>query len=174
MGAAKRARHFFEPPRREYVHEASIAHRGAVISLSFMSHSGREGCLLSCGVDGKLRIWDAATGAPVSKEASAFEVESWTKPVPLQLALAGSPEDICFLPEGNRISIRCLRTGSLLCALAAHTQEAQCAAVIPGRGELFTGGNDGRLLKWRSDTKVSEDVICLDSNTAAEDLICLD
>jgi len=161
---AERARHSFEPPMREYVYEASIAHRGAVISLAFLQEAGRRDRLLSCGVDGKLRIWDASTGAPaVQGSSTVLEVDSWSKPVPLQLSVMGSPEDVCFLPEGNRVSIRCLRTGELLCGLAAHTQEVNCAAAFPGRNLLFTGANDGRLLKWR-----------LESNVPAHNVICLD
>jgi len=181
--AASRARHMFEPPAREYEHEASVAHRGAVIGLSFMPGSGvqylaaddcAEGSLLSCGVDGKLRRWDAGTGVPASQNSSALEVETWSKAVPLQLALAGPPEDICFLPEGNRISMRCLRTGDLLCGLAAHTEEVQCATALPTRGQLFTGGNDGRLLKWRLDSDLAdEEIICLDVKDPLEDIGCL-
>merc|ERR1711963_877984 len=98
----------------------------------------------SCGVDGKLRIWDASTGTLACQSSTALDVDSWSKSVPLQLSVLGSPEDICFLPEKNRVSIRCLRTGDLLCGLAAHTHEVNCAAMVPGRSSmLLTGGNDG-------------------------------
>eukprot|EP00913_Durusdinium_trenchii_P022159 g20820.t1 len=42
---------------RQYEHEASMAHRGAVTSVSFLDDR-----LLSCGVDGKVRCWDPKTG----------------------------------------------------------------------------------------------------------------
>lgn len=163
--AADRARNILEPKMREYDYEASVAHRGCVISLVFSPVAAREDSvenrLLSCGVDGKVRIWDASSGAPASRGPSTLEVESWTKAVPLQLAVAGYPEDVLFLPERERVSIRCLRTGELLCGLAAHTQEVHCVSSLPG--QLFTGGNDGRLLKWRLELKnPEEDVICLD------------
>lgn len=161
--ASTRAEHMSAPPMREYVHEASVAHRGAVISLSFMAEQGRGGRLLSCGLDRKLRIWNASTGAPASENPTAMAVDSWSKSVPLQLDVASSPDEVCFLPEGDRISIRCLRTGKLLCGLAAHTQEVHCAAVLLNKGVLFSGGNDGRLLKWR-----------LESNEPPGDVICLD
>jgi len=164
--AVERARHMFAPPMREYEHEASIAHKGAVISAAFLpAYSVEEDSrLLSLGVDGRLRIWDASTGAPASQSSAALEVQSWSKAIPLQMAVAGTPDDVCFLPEGERISIRCLRTGELLCGLAAHTQEVHCAVVLPGHGEfLYTGGNDGRFLKWRVEsTTPAKDVICLD------------
>jgi WD40 repeat protein len=164
--AEERARHMFEPKLREYVHEASLAHRGAVISLTFMPSNSveddEEGLLLSCGVDGKMRGWDAATGALAS--GAALDVECWSKAVPIQLSVAGPPEDVCFLPEKENVSIRCLRTGELLCGLSAHTQEVQCVTLLPGRGELFTGGNDGRLLKWRLQASEMPDdnMVCLD------------
>jgi len=34
QGCLERERHFIDPPRREFEHEASCAHRGAVISLA--------------------------------------------------------------------------------------------------------------------------------------------
>eukprot|EP00931_Biecheleriopsis_adriatica_P031402 TRINITY_DN1841_c0_g1_i1.p1 TRINITY_DN1841_c0_g1~~TRINITY_DN1841_c0_g1_i1.p1 ORF type:complete len:548 (-),score=105.99 TRINITY_DN1841_c0_g1_i1:46-1689(-) len=60
----ERSRHFFGPPRREYVHEASVAHRGAITSVFFCHQhgSGTFARLLSCGVDGKVRAWDPSTG----------------------------------------------------------------------------------------------------------------
>jgi WD40 repeat protein len=192
--AAKRARHAMEPPQREFQNEASIAHRGAVIALVLIPGTSVEGksdgTLLSCGVDGKLRMWHASTGAPISQNFSALDVECWSKAVTLQLAVAGSPEDVCFLPEQDRISMRCLKTGDLLCGLAAHTQEVQCAVVLPNRGLLFTGGNDGRLLKWQLESKVpelsSESIIDLDVKEGedisrlysfkkpSDDVICVD
>lgn len=163
--ATTRANHMSAPPMREYEHEASVAHRGAVISLAFMA-GGRKGSrLVSCGMDRKLWIWNSSTGAPAVQNPGSMMVDSWSKAVPLQLAVAGSPEDVCFLPEGDRISIRCLKTGELLCGLSAHTQEVHCAAVVQSRGELLSGGNDGRLLRWKlegSSKMSAEDIICLD------------
>lgn len=163
--ASTRAKNMSAPPMREYEHEASVAHRGAVISLAFMAGGRKGGRLLSCGMDRKLWIWNASTGAPAKQSPTSIVVDSWSKAVPLQLAVAGSPEDVCFLPEGDRISIRCLKTGELLCGLSAHTQDVHCAAVVQSRGELLSGGNDGRLLRWKlegNSTMSTKDVICLD------------
>merc|ERR1712183_1068968 len=42
--AAERARHAFQPRMREYEHEASVAHRGAVIAVSFMLTMPAQPC----------------------------------------------------------------------------------------------------------------------------------
>lgn len=176
--AAESVRHMLEPPRRQYVHDASVAHRGAVIAISFPTRKTKTtfGKLFSCGVDGRLRVWDPHTGVLISKSHSSFEVRCWMKEISLQIDTLSSPDDVCFVPEKEHVSVRCTRTGDLLCGLAAHTQEVNCVEALAGGGEVLSGGNDGRLLRWRANPKgrggpvlptkkskdFDDDVICLD------------
>jgi len=161
--AAKfRARHFVDPPRREYEHETSCAHRDAVIGLAFPHGARRFSRLLSCGIDGKIRAWDASTGKPLpaawgveaGKPLRALSVECWCQERGLQIDAEGAPEDVCLVPEHDNLAVYCLRSGSLLYHLSAHTgamTAAQRVMAGPGarRREVVTGGEDGRLLIWR-------------------------
>jgi len=162
--AAERARHFLEPPRREYEHEPHWAHRGAVISLSFAlpvarlagataAAAGRCGTerrlLLSCGVDGKVRCWDAATGTPV-KGAPTLTVNCWSKDLALPLSAQAAPEDVCFVPEQEATAVYCLRTGELICRLKAHSGAVTAVEAVAGAGRVLTCSNDGRLLCWQA------------------------
>jgi len=179
--AEESTRHMLAPPRREYIHDPSVAHRGAVIAISFSTRNGKTAFskLFSCGVDGKLRAWDTYDGVPVSKGKPSMEVQCWMKEISLQMDTLGFPEDVCFMPEKEHVNVRCTRTGDLLCGLAAHTQEVNCVQALPARSEVLSGGNDGRVLCWRAraapaqarggpmlPTKktqdLDDDVICLD------------
>lgn len=177
---AARKRHWEEPPVREYFHQASTAHRGAVVSLAFCSaETGGYAQLLSCGVDGKVRSWNPTTGAlvqplesrpvkrkleggvltmPKREEAAnlwkpAFDVECWMQEKPLQLGVVGHPEDFCLVPEHDQVAVYCLLRGRLLCRLAAHTAPVVCVEALgPHRSEILTAGADGRLLCWHAGT----------------------
>eukprot|EP00929_Paragymnodinium_shiwhaense_P103043 TRINITY_DN66325_c0_g1_i2.p1 TRINITY_DN66325_c0_g1~~TRINITY_DN66325_c0_g1_i2.p1 ORF type:complete len:509 (-),score=93.04 TRINITY_DN66325_c0_g1_i2:113-1639(-) len=182
-----RARHFLEPPRRTYDHEAACAHRDAVISClmpaSFATTGERNWSrLLSCGVDGHVRCWDAETGLlqPAATNTAdktpgaeapptAIRVECWGKDRPLQLDALSAPEDVCLVPEQEQIAVYCLQTGGLVCRLAAHTSAVTAAQYIapPRRHELLTAGEDGRVMCWTvgpvgPPEDSSAPVICLD------------
>merc|ERR1712232_251144 len=172
--AAMAQRHFVDPPRREFEHDAACAHRGAVVSLAFPTlRHGIARCsrLLSCGIDGKVRSWDTATGVPASSMESstglsaphAFNVNCWRKVRSLCIAAAGAPENVCVVPELEKVCIYCLRTGEPLCHLVAHTGSVSSVEYLTGRDIVLTAGEDGRLLGWRIGPVPSDmKAICLD------------
>lgn len=158
--AEERARHFMEPVRREYEHEPSHAHRGAVVAVVFLTRQppGTAPRLLSCGVDGRVRVWDPSAG--VLAGPRAFDVECSSTERPLQVgALGGAGGDVCFVPEENTVAAYCVVSGEPLCTFAAHTAAvtsvdalASCrrgGVPLEGPMEVFSGGDDGRLLCWR-------------------------
>ena len=166
LEAEKKARHFRDPPKREYEHEPSVAHSGAVIAVTMqpLSASAASPYLFSCGVDGKVRCWEEATGYPSGEKAS-FDVECWSKELGLQIGAHGAPYDVVFVPEGKHVAAYCSRTGEQLCRLAAHTSDVNCVAAVPGRPEMLSGSNDGRILCWRG---------CAEAPRKPEQVICLD
>lgn len=150
--AELKRRHVFGPPRRQYEHDASLAHRGAVTSVCFV-----DGRLLSCGVDGKVRCWDPKTGhlqAEASKlsrkrEAAWREVnvESGREEQSMQMAALGYPDEVCLIPEEEFLAVYSLRSARCLLRLAAHKGAVQgCEA---WEGHLLSAGSDGLLLHWR-------------------------
>nr|USW07845.1 DNA excision repair protein ERCC-8 [Crypthecodinium cohnii]USW07846.1 DNA excision repair protein ERCC-8 [Crypthecodinium cohnii] len=167
----ERARHFLDPPRRQFQHEASSAHRGAVTAVvtplrSSLDAKGPHNVLLSCGVDGKIRKWDAERGVPLGRR-SAFDVESSMLERGVQIAAHGSPQDLSFVPEKNVVTAYCTRSGELLCRLEAHTSMVHCVEVLPGCSQVLSAGADGRLISWRArsdsdNSSVFANVVTLD------------
>ncbi|CAK8994032.1 unnamed protein product [Durusdinium trenchii] len=156
-----KSRHVFGPPRRQYEHEASMAHRGAVTSVSFLDDR-----LLSCGVDGKVRCWDPKTGhlqAMAHKreiksdkvlakcEAGLWRdvnVECSREEKAMQMSALGYPDEVCMIPEEELLAVYGLRSSRCLCRLAAHKGAVLCCEAL--NGEMLSGGADGLLLHWRS------------------------
>lgn len=157
--AAISTRHFVEPPRREYEHEPCAAHRGAVISLVAPGEQAPSqsfsGTLLSCGVDGHVRSWDARTGTLTGK-TQAFNVGSWTQEQALRIGALGGPEDVCFIPEKEHVVVYCTQSGTQVCKLSAHTSPVVAAEAVVGTGRLLTGGGDGRVLLWEASDEPPE------------------
>jgi WD40 repeat protein len=169
--AAMAHRHLMLPPRREYEHEPACAHRGAIVGLAFPTP--RHGVcsfsrLLSCGVDGQVRSWDTATGVPAATSAGdvsphSFKVDCWNKARGLCIGAAGAPEDVCLVPELEKVGVYCLRTGELLCHLVAHTGAVSSVQYLATRDIVLTAGMDGRLLAWRIGPEPGDTAtICLD------------
>lgn len=164
--AAEKARHFLDPPRRKYTHDPSVAHRGAIIGVaSLMEH---KTCafpqLFSCGVDGKVRSWNADTGMPAGFKP-AFDVDCWSQERSLQIHACGPPNSLCLVPEREHLAVYCTKAGRLLCHLAAHTADINCVDASLGSRTALTGGDDGRLLCWHlgpGPEPPAQEVICLD------------
>ncbi|OLP78462.1 hypothetical protein AK812_SmicGene41353 [Symbiodinium microadriaticum] len=113
--------------RREFAHEAAMAHRGAVrsvgalvvqvvvlvlvlvlvvavaaaaVEVCFATEDTSDfSCLLSCGVDGKVRCWDPETGAP--KKAKAEPPHTKRKVEANGMLLCAKYEEVTWRPEIN-------------------------------------------------------------------------
>lgn len=151
--AELKRRHVFGPPRRQYEHDASLAHRGAVTSVCFV-----DGRLLSCGVDGKVRCWDPKTGhlqAEAAKPSRKREAAAWREvnvecgreEQSMQMAALGYPDEVCLIPEEEFLAVYSLRSARCFLRLAAHKGAVQgCEA---WDGHVLSAGSDGLLLHWR-------------------------
>lgn len=169
--AERKSRHVFGPPRRQYEHDASLAHRGAVISVLFVDHR-----LLSCGVDGKVRCWDPKTGHLQAATADAIKgseckvlakceagawrdvnVECGREEQSMQMSALGYPDEVCMIPEEEFLAVYSLRTTRCRCRLAAHKGSIQsCEA---WEGAMLSAGSDGLLLHWRTSEQPAREKI---------------
>lgn len=187
--AEAKRRHAFGPRRREFAHEAAMAHRGAVRSVCFATEDTSDfSCLLSCGVDGKVRCWDPETGAPKKAKAepphtkrkveangmllcAKYEEVTWrpeinvdcsTEEQGLHLA-ALCRQSLCLVPEEELIAVYCARSGRCLCRLAAHRGSVTgLEALHPNREEVLSAGKDGLLLSWRTGRPEQGEIIAVD------------
>jgi len=145
-----------DPPRRIYAHEASVSHCGSVMQLAIQQACGSASAgrnskgapwLLSCGSDGKLRVWDSSTGSPVGAEVIPLEAQLLSEDG-FQLAALDDPEDICFAPLDKSVLIICLRSGKTLGTLPGHTALARGVCVLNQGRTVVTSGDDGKLCLW--------------------------
>mmetsp|Transcript_7452 Transcript_7452/g.16268 ORF Transcript_7452/g.16268 Transcript_7452/m.16268 type:complete len:498 (-) Transcript_7452:79-1572(-) len=142
-----------EPPRRTYAHEASVAHCGSVLQLGIQEYSSKRHdkaapWLLSCGSDGKLRVWDSSTGSPVGH--GAIPLGEQLSEDGFQLAAVGDPKDICFVPLAHSVQIVCLTSGKILGALTGHSGQVRGVCALDHGRTVVTGGDDGKLCLWGS------------------------
>lgn len=162
----RNARHCLEPPRRTHEYEAASAHRGAVMALAAAVPTAG---LLSLGVDGSVRTWDAETGKPVAGRP-VFAVECSTVERGMQLHAEREDQGArLVLPEGEHLAVYCTLAGELRYYLAAHTAEVLCVADAGRDKHILSGGADGRLMRWRLDAASAacgdhgdDEVICLE------------
>jgi len=141
-----------EPPRRTYVHEASVAHCGSVIDVAVSGEAmdgkrkaGRR-WLLSRGTDNKVRVWDSSTGAPLG--AQVISLTSSVLEDSGRVAAVAAPEDACFVADGCNVSVFCLRSARMLTTLTEHSAAVRGVQVLDGGSQVVTASDDGRLLCW--------------------------
>jgi len=109
--------------------------------VSCIAWSADESCLASCGDDGHLRMWDAATGQ-MQWQAVADSL---------------SPMTITFSPHGKllatggfdqQVSVWNAHDGSLRERFSGHTAPVRAVAFDAAGERLLSAGLDGRLMDW--------------------------
>ena len=113
-------------------------HEADVLSVAF----NPDGSLLASGSkDRTIRLWDAATGDPIS-------------------TLTGHEDairDVTFSPDGRTIASGSLdttvrvwnvATGELIATFVGHTSSVRSVAFSPDGSAIASGGRDGTVLVW--------------------------
>ncbi|KAJ8574580.1 hypothetical protein ON010_g4630 [Phytophthora cinnamomi] len=132
----------------------AIAHQGGVTSLVY-TPDGRF--LLSNGMDGKLRLWNATTG---EHQFMNYEGVQRTQPRAarnVQMAVAqesGAWEStLVFVPNGQEGALSSYRvfgeSGISLGSVTAHYQQVTACVYRKTTRELYSAGEDGLIMKWK-------------------------
>jgi WD40 repeat protein len=119
------------------------AHREAVTGTALFRDGSR---FVSAGRDGKLRIWETATGKllnPTEDDGEAHEL-------PVR-ALAVSPDGTRFAAGGGggRILLQTIPGGATTRTLSAHEGGVRALVFSPDGESLLSGGDDGLVRLWR-------------------------
>jgi WD40 repeat protein len=111
-----------------------IGHSRNITALDFNADGSR---LLSASLDGSIRLWDSASGAPVWRRAlgeMVFDVDF-------------TPDDQQVLAGGDRGMVYACsaKSGELLFDLRAHSGPVNTLAACPNGAFVLTGGEDNAV-----------------------------
>eukprot|EP01137_Pigoraptor_chileana_P020912 Opistho-2@83903 len=118
------------------------AHNGAVKGLCFTS----DGLfLLSSGTDARLMLWDA-----LSAKNTLVNFASTRSSTRTQMAVAALDCNplLAFHPSANDVLCYEVHAGRKANVLRGHYHAVRACVLHPFRPELYTAGDDGKLLVW--------------------------
>ncbi|GAB9463261.1 DNA excision repair ercc-8-like protein [Globisporangium polare] len=130
----------------------ATAHSGGVNSLAY-TPDGRY--LLSSGTDQKLRLWNSKTGEHAFMNYQGVQNQVASRNIQMAVVQEADPWDstLVFHPNGRLGELSAYQVfgddGAPLMRYTAHYQQITACAYRKTRRELFTGGKDGIIMKWR-------------------------
>ena len=115
----------------------------------------RDGALLAAGgYEGRLRVWEVATGKNV------LDVPAQPAAAPGTVAESASViHSVVFSPDGKEVAAGCadarvhlfsVAGGKLLRSLAGHTSSVSALAYHPAGAVLISGSKDGTIRLWNA------------------------
>lgn len=145
------------PARRNDPHAAAsvssvTAHLGGVNSLAY-TPDGRF--LLSSGLDQKLRLWHSASGAHQFVNYEGVQNQLAARNVQMAVVQEGGATDstLVFHPNGRDGQLNAYQVfgdrGAPLLRSTAHYSQITACVYRQSTRELFTGGEDGLIMKWQ-------------------------
>ncbi|KAF1323745.1 DNA excision repair ercc-8-like protein, partial [Globisporangium splendens] len=130
----------------------AAAHLGGVNSLAY-TPDGRF--LLSSGNDQKLRLWNSKTGEHAFMNYEGVENQIAKRNVQMAVIQEGDAYDstLVFHPNGRDGQLRAYSVfgdhGTPLTSYTAHYKQIAACVYRKAYRELYTGGEDGIIMKWR-------------------------
>jgi WD40 repeat protein len=130
-------------------------HRGDIDALAVMP----DGCIVSGGQDGTVRLWDPVSRLPVR---TLRKHENWV------CALAVSPNGAHVVSGSwdETVKIWDARSGEELHTLRGHEARIRTVGVTPDGRRVLSDGDDGTLRVW--DARDGREVLRLQSHTHFE------
>jgi DNA excision repair protein ERCC-8 len=128
------------------------AHLGGVNSLAY-TPDGRF--LLSSGNDQKLRLWNSKTGEHAFMNYEGIKNQIAKRNVQMAVIQEGDAYDstLVFHPNGHDGQLRAYSVfgdhGTPLTSYTAHYKQITACVYRKAYRELYTGGEDGIIMKWR-------------------------
>lgn len=130
-----------------------IAHHGGINSLAF-TPDGRF--LLSSGNDQKLRLWNSKTGEHLFMNYIGTENTLASRSLEMAVVQEGDAWDstMVFHPNGPHGELAAFRVfgdhGEPLTRTTAHYNQITTCVYRPTKRELYTGGEDGLIMRWKA------------------------
>nr|XP_016444105.1 PREDICTED: DNA excision repair protein ERCC-8-like isoform X1 [Nicotiana tabacum] len=142
--------------------DRATAHYGAVNGLK-VTNDGMY--LLSAGSDSRLRLWDIESGCNTLVN---FETSRLQATKAIQLAISHDSK-LVFAPCMSTTKAFDLWSGKTMMDLRGHYENVNCCLYSALDQELYTGGNDRKILVWSSSKVATEELEGRDGQAFAMD-----
>lgn len=121
--------------------EAVQSHKRGVCHVQF-TRNGLQ--LISSGLDGRLVLWDVATG----RNSLVHFPHTGNPSLPYRFALSECGEFV-FSPDGADVAMCAVATGKLIRRLkGVHLRNVCCITTTTDTQEVFSAGHDASIVAW--------------------------
>ncbi|XP_051150806.1 WD repeat-containing protein ATCSA-1-like [Andrographis paniculata] len=133
------------------IHDHATGHYGVVTGLK-VTQDGMY--LLSTGSDSRLRLWDIESGCNTLVN---FETTRLQSSKAIQMAVS-QDSSLAFVPCMTTAKAFDMWSGQTKCTFRGHYENVNCCWYNATDQELYTGGNDRKILVWSPSKFISDEV----------------